>query len=104
MMQFSVRFSNDAEEDLFQIGAWIGAKAGTEIARGYVDQIMLTCQRLVDHPFAGSPRDDIAVGLRSKNYRRRTTIFYTIVGDEVVVIHILYGGRDVERAFGLTQK
>lgn len=101
-MQFSVRFSDDSEEDLYQIGAWLGAKAGVDVARRFVDQIIFTCERLASHPFAGSPRDDIAPGLRSKSYRRRTTIFYSIIDSEVTVIHILYGGRDVNRAFGLT--
>ena len=101
-MPLDVRFSDDAEEDLYQIGAWIGAKAGAEVARGFVNQIIQTCEGLADHPFAGSPRNDIANGLRSKSYQRRTTIFYTVTCNEVVVIHILYGGRDVVRAFGLT--
>jgi toxin ParE1/3/4 len=100
MMTLSVRLSDDAQNDLFEIGTWLADQAGRDVARGFLTQIEDICYGLGEFPFRGSPRDEIAFGLRSVSYKRRTTIFYITSGDEVVIAHILHGGRDVDTVFG----
>jgi toxin ParE1/3/4 len=48
-------------------------------------------------PARGTRRDDIRPGLRTVGFERRATIAFRIVGREVVIIRIFYGGRDFER-------
>ena len=48
-------------------------------------------------PARGTRRDDIRPGLRTIGFERRATIAFRIVGREVVIIRIFYGGRDFER-------
>lgn len=50
-------------------------------------------------PRRGTPRDEIMPGLRSIPFERRATIFYRVGEEEVEIVHILYRGRDIERAF-----
>ena len=48
-------------------------------------------------PARGTRRDDIRLGLRTIGFERRATIAFRIVGREVVIVRIFYGGRDFER-------
>lgn len=100
MMTLSVRLTDDAQNDLFEIGSWIADQAGRDVARGFLNQIENICYGLGEFPFRGSPRDEITLGLRSVSYKRRTTIFYVTSDNEVVIVHILHGGRDVDTVFG----
>jgi toxin ParE1/3/4 len=101
MMTHRVRLSDGAEDDLFELAIWIGEQADRDTARIFVTRIREACDRLTSFPNRGTPRDDILPGLRSISFEKRTTIFYSVNNDEVVVIHVLHGGRDVGLAFGL---
>ena len=48
-------------------------------------------------PERGTPRDDIRPGLRVMGFERRATIVFQIVGTEVIIARVFYGGRDYER-------
>jgi toxin ParE1/3/4 len=101
MMTRRVRLSDDAEDDLFELAIWIGEQADRDTARLFVTRIREACGRLTIFPNRGTPRGEILTGLRSISFEKRTTIFYSVNGDDVVIIHVLHGGRDIGRAFGL---
>ena len=46
-----------------------------------------------------APRDDIRTGLRIIGFERRVSIAFHVETATVVINRILYGGRDVEKAF-----
>ena len=47
----------------------------------------------------GTKRDDIREGLRTFGFERRVTIAFHVGRTTVTIDRILYGGRDIRRAF-----
>jgi toxin ParE1/3/4 len=48
-------------------------------------------------PERGARRDDIRPGLRTIGFERRATIIFQVTESEVLIVRILYGGRDADR-------
>lgn len=44
-------------------------------------------------------QDDIAPGIRILGFERRVVIAYRVRAGEVEIVRVLYGGRDLDRAF-----
>jgi toxin ParE1/3/4 len=99
-LTYSVVIGPRALDDLEAIFDWIAEQAGFDVADGYVARIEATCAGLRDFPHRGAPRDDLVPGLRTLAFERRTTIAYTVAVQTVKVQRVLYGGRDMDRAFG----
>ena len=49
-------------------------------------------------PERGTRRDDIRPGLRTMGFERRATIVFQVRKSEVVIVRVLYGGRNFESA------
>ena len=64
-------------------------------ARRFTQRIKDRCERIGDAPYAGRPRDDLEVGLRTIAFERSAVIAYTIDQDRVRIDSIFYGGRDI---------
>ena len=96
-MKFKVTFRPQAEADLFELYRYIVERSGHAIAGGYIARIEAACKALETSPVRGTRRDDIRPGLRAIGFERRATIAFRIVGREVVILRIFYGGRDFER-------
>jgi toxin ParE1/3/4 len=69
---------------------------GSAIAWTYVRRIEAHCHRLSDFPRRGRPRDEFAPGVRSIAFERRATILYRIEGDEVIILSVVYAGREAK--------
>ncbi|HZG46568.1 MAG TPA: type II toxin-antitoxin system RelE/ParE family toxin [Allosphingosinicella sp.] len=93
-MTRSVTYRPFARDDLKQIYDWLTPAAGPEVALGLVEAIEERCDRL-GVSSTGRPRPEIGPGIMSIPFRKRGVIAYRIVEDEVEIIGILYGGRDV---------
>lgn len=89
-----VRLSDPAIADLKEIADWIGDRADEDVGEGYVRRIEAHCHRLRDFPRRGRPRDEFGPGVRSIAFERRATILYRIEGDEVIILSIVYAGRE----------
>jgi plasmid stabilization system protein ParE len=50
-------------------------------------------------PQRGTTRDDIRPGPRTVGFERRVTIAFTVVGDDLIILRILYAGRSLDLAF-----
>jgi toxin ParE1/3/4 len=96
-VKFKVTFRPLAEADLFELYRYIAERDGPAIAGRYIDRIEAACMALENFPARGTRRYDIRPGLRTVGFERRATITFKIVGREVVIIRIFYGGRDFER-------
>jgi toxin ParE1/3/4 len=83
-------------DDIF---AWIADRAGLEVALAYTSRIERFCREMMPFPQRGTSRDDIRPGLRSLGFERRATIAFTMKGDEVIILRILYAGRSLDLAF-----
>ena len=96
-MKFKIIFRPQAEADLFSLYRYIAERSGHAIAGRYIDRIEAACMALETSPARGTRRDDLRPGLRTIGFERRATIAFRIVGREVVILRIFYGGRDFER-------
>jgi toxin ParE1/3/4 len=86
--------------DLTHLHDYIAPRAGSAVATGYVERLYRFCQRLETFPARGTVREDIRPGLRTVGFERRATVAFKIDGDEVRIVRVLYGGRDVEAQLG----
>lgn len=69
------RFSNRAETDLLDIGAYTLQTWGEAQAIRYIDDLEACCQMLADNPALGRECDDIRRGLRRMEHGRHV-VFY----------------------------
>ncbi len=93
-MTRSVIYRPLARDDLKEIYDWLALEAGPEVALGLVEAIEERGDRL-GISSTGRQRPEIGSGVLSIPFRRRGVIAYRIVQDEVEIIGILYGGRDL---------
>ena len=91
------RFTRQAEQDLADLAAFI-AEDDPTAAVGVLNQIETKCALLSQYPEAGRSREDLFPRLRS--YPAGSyTIFYRILEDEVQILRVLHGSRDVDHVF-----
>ncbi|WP_439500272.1 type II toxin-antitoxin system RelE/ParE family toxin [Bosea sp. (in: a-proteobacteria)] len=100
MRQFRVLLAPEAQDDLDSLFAYVAERSGKNTARGFIDALKDYCLGLSHAPERGTRRDDLAPGLRLLGYRRRATIAFLTTNEEVVVLRILYRGRDVDALLG----
>jgi toxin ParE1/3/4 len=98
MKKFEVSFRPLAEADLFGLYHYIAAESGSKVAGHYIDRIEAACNALSTFPERGLSRDDIRKGLRIVGFERRAAIIFQVKKREVIIVRILYGGQDYERA------
>lgn len=96
MKERPVVISGDARRDLFDIYNFIADAADPVTAIGYVQRIEAFCRALSHGSERGTRRDYLQGGMRTIGFERRATIAFTVTDDEVIVLRIHYGGRDVE--------
>lgn len=84
-----------AETDLAEIWSYIAADNLRAADKLLVDIDAMFAQ--ISHsPELGFSVDHIKPGLRCKPVRRNYLIFYHIIGDDVVIVHVLHGARNYE--------
>lgn len=92
-----------AELDLQEHGEFLAADS-TEVARRFFDRTRETFEMLRKHPEAGAPRAFHAPSLKNVRVWRikdfeSWLVFYRVEGDEVHVIRVLHGARDIGTLF-----
>jgi toxin ParE1/3/4 len=87
------------DSDLDDIWYRIAKESGSlEIADRVIESISERFYLLSRNPHIGRERDDLRLGLRvfpAGNY----LIVYRIEGDDVVILYVLHGSRDIESFF-----
>ncbi|AEG67538.1 type II toxin-antitoxin system RelE/ParE family toxin [Ralstonia solanacearum] len=86
-----------AEQDLESIADYI-AQDNPARAVTFVRELQGQCQRLVANPSGYRLRTELGDGIRSCAYGRYV-IFFVTTPDEVIVIRILHGARDLPAVF-----
>ena len=89
----------DAVADLKSIFTYVAEQAGFDAAARYDRRLRDACGTLADFPNRGTPREDLAPGLRSIPFERRATIYYVVEREAVRIVRILHAGRDPGREF-----
>ena len=95
-MNYRVVFTPETEQQLLALYRHIAQAASPEVATRYTDAVVRCCEALAVFPQRGAPREDVRPGLRTTHYKGRTVLAYTVVGDQVVVLGVFYGGQDYE--------
>jgi toxin ParE1/3/4 len=84
-----------AREDLAEIYLRRAELEGPDSAADLVSAIQDRCESLTRFSQRGTPRPEIGPGVRSVPFRRKAVIAYVVRPDAVVIIGIMYGGRDL---------
>ena len=95
-MSHRVVFSPEAQEQITSLYRYIADAASPSVAARYAEAIVSYCEGLGLFPLRGTKRDDVRLGLRTTNYRKRTIIAFTVEDDTVSIIGVFYGGQDYE--------
>jgi len=98
-VEHRVIFSPEAASDLSNLYEHIAKRSGPDRAIGYITRIETYCAGFRFFPERGTKRDDLRPGLRIVGFERRIAIAFHVDPEVVVIDRILYGGRDVKRAF-----
>jgi plasmid stabilization system protein ParE len=96
MKRRTVVYTPEAQADLLQIYDAARAGAGPNSAYAYVRRLKAYCDGFDLAGERGSKRGEIRPGLRVAGFERRVAITFTVDETEVVILRILYGGRDLE--------
>ena len=86
-----------ARADLIEIGDFI-AQDDPRRAASFVAEIEARMREAAERPMSFPARDELHEGLRAARHGRYL-IFFVEQGDEVQVVRVLHGARDLPRAF-----
>ena len=95
-MNYRIIFSPEAEEQLAALYGYIASAASPDIAARYTEAIVSYCESLRTFPHRGTIRDDVRLGLRITNYKKRAVIAFDVDAEQVSIIGVFYGGQDYE--------
>jgi plasmid stabilization system protein ParE len=98
-MRFRVVFDTVAERDLDDIFEYIADRSGIAVASAYTDRIRAYCLAFDTFPHRGTRRDELMPGLRTVGWPRRATIAFTVAGDRILILRILFRGRVAGMSF-----
>jgi toxin ParE1/3/4 len=93
----SHRIAPSAESELDDIWYFVAIQSGSvDIADRLIDSITERFVLLARYPQIGRTRDhDLRAGLRSFSVGEYV-IFYRIEGADVLILHVMWGSRDIE--------
>jgi toxin ParE1/3/4 len=92
-MNFEVVFSTKADDQLEKLQDYLAKRFYPANAERYVQRLTQACHSLAEAPYRGTVRNDLAPGLRTVGFERTATIYFAIVGEQVVIVSIGYGRR-----------
>lgn len=101
-MSYAVTLSPTARDQLIALNAYIAGAASPEVADHYTDAVVEFCFSLATFPERGTRRDDIGLGMRITNYRKRAVIAFAVdtSAEQVSILGVFYCGQDYASALG----
>lgn len=90
----TLRLTDAAEDDLAETWAYLTLEASEPVAARFLSAIHDTFNQLLPFPMMGASRELFAQGLRVI-FHGTYAIYYTFNTDELVIIRVLHGSRDV---------
>lgn len=93
-----VVWSADAEGDLFDIWDYLSQEVSPNVADNRLRDIHRTIANLADYPRLGRERSEIRAGLRSLANPPHV-IFYRVAAEQIEILRVLHGHRDLVRVF-----
>ena len=97
-------FSDAAIADILEQADWYTAQSGSRLSRRWEKAVTVAVDHVLNRPAAGAPCTFRSPALQNL---RRTTIsgfpkhllFYRFDDEEVFVLRVVHGARDLERLF-----
>lgn len=98
MMDYSIVFAPEAEDQLAALYNYIADVGAPDIAQQYTDAVINYCESLNNFPIRGLARDDLRPGIRITNYKRRMVIAFGVDTEtkQISILGLFYGGQDYE--------
>jgi toxin ParE1/3/4 len=97
MSRLRLTYTSPALRDLLQIAAELEEKAGPRTSSEWIDSFERQILKLQDTPLIGQ-RDD-AVGGRRRLVASPYLIIYELAAEEIRIVRIVHGARDLPRLF-----
>jgi toxin ParE1/3/4 len=88
-----VVLSEEAQEQLDQLELYLAERFYPANAQRFVQRLTKACYKIGLAPHQGTNHDNLSPGIRSKGFERRVTIYFKIVGPQVMILGIHYGGH-----------
>lgn len=98
-MQYIVELAERAIDDLDALHLWVTQQASLAVADAYLSRVEERIRTLSTFAARGTPRDELAGGLRTLTFERRLLIAYHLIGERVVVLRIINAQRDLDGQF-----
>jgi plasmid stabilization system protein ParE len=100
LQRYQVTLSVAARAELADLHAYVAERAGLGTADRLVDRLERACWSLETAPHRGTLLEELGSGIRSMGYKKRATIVFRVDDNmrQVVVVAVLYGGRDIAKA------
>jgi toxin ParE1/3/4 len=92
-----IKFSPQAKADLADFDDYSVDQFGRDAADTYARGFNETIDVLRRHPLAGAEKPELGRALRCIVHRKHR-IFYTVVGESVLIVRIIHHARDASRA------
>lgn len=92
-----IKTTPQADEDILDIWEYIAQDSETRADR-FIDDIKTTFQRLADLPLSARKRPELGENIRSRPHGNYV-IFYEPLPDGILVLNVLWGGRDIDTFF-----
>lgn len=92
-----LEFSPAARTDLLEIGLYIASDDPVR-ADSFLAELEIKARQAAERPRSFPARDDISPGLRAAGHGRYL-IFFRELDDEVRIVRVLHGARDLPRLF-----
>lgn len=100
MRRLEVVYRPEAVADLQEVLRYALRRSQSRaVAEQFVARVRDRCRRIGLAPHAGTPRDDLAPGLRTVAFERRAVVAYLVEGDKVVITNVFFGGQDYEAIY-----
>jgi toxin ParE1/3/4 len=94
----TVIWSPEAEQDLFDISAYLTAEASGRTAENCLREIDGACQRIRIRPLSGRARSELMSGLRSVLVHPYI-VFYRVAEPAIEIVRVLHQRRDLDAMF-----
>jgi toxin ParE1/3/4 len=95
--RFVIR-SHEADNDLVSIWLYRADEWSPEQADKHLLEIEVVCNRLLDDPELGKPRDDLIAGMRS-TFVRPHVVFYRFLKNNIEIVRVLHQREDASTLF-----
>ncbi len=94
-MALPVIFSPEADARLGALQDYLSERFYPERSARFVYRLILKCMSIGSFPEQGKRREDVRPGARTTSFERKITILFQVQAQQVVILDIFYGGREV---------